>query len=177
MIEPAINNSNSNIPVNPNSQDIKFKEGVQPQSNKNYYAEFMERIGFTKTAWIIFTLASLLQFIWGEETCFISINIDFLGKSQNFSSVTISVFICVLYSMMGVGSALIGVLTKNFGRIITLNVTIVTYIVATFSCSVLPNNFYIIFILRCINNIAIGVFNIVVLNLMSEFFPTRNRSL
>lgn len=79
---------------------------------------------------------------------------------------------------MGFGSAFVGLLTKYLGRIATLKLTTLLYIISTTACSLLPSiNFYIIVILRCFGNISIGIFNIVGLNLMSEFFPIRNRCL
>ena len=170
MLELPLHN-NEVVPqsVNELSQKKKIKD----------YSYYMDQIGFTSMAWIIFTLASFLQFIWGQEACFISINIDFLGKSQKINQQTISLCVCLLYSMMGIGSALVGILTKNFGRIITLHVTILIHLIATVLCSsfMFGLNFYVVLVFRCINNIAIGIFNIVVLNLMSEFFPTKNRCL
>lgn len=148
------------------------------EETQNYYAFYMEKLGFTKQAWIVFTFASFLQTIWGCEACFIAINIDFLGKHKDISQQTISICVCLLYSMMGIGSAFVGVSTKYIGRIPTLQLTTMLYILSTSACSLLPSmNFYIIIILRCLGNIAIGVFNIVGLNLMSEFFPIRNRCL
>ena len=148
-------------------------------SNSKFYSEYMENLGFTKLAWVMFILASLCQWIWGSETCFISINMDFLGQNNGISKQIISLCICILYSMMGIGAALVGILCKSFGRIQTLNLTIFIYIIATNSCSIFfsPLKFYPIFIIRCLSNIAIGIFNIVVLNLMSEFLPIKNRSL
>ena len=180
------NNNNSsphnNTPTN--TKHIDSRNAVVLPSHRssfthsNYYAQLIEDIGFTKQAWLVFTLASLLQFIWGQETCFISINMDYLARTKNIPQHTISLSICILYSMMGIGSACVGVLTKHTGRIFVLELTILIHLLTTVLCSVIsPLTFFPIMLLRCINNISIGVFNIVALNLMSEFFPTRNRSL
>jgi fucose permease len=146
-------------------------------SKHNYYSEYMEKLGMTKEAWIIFAIASFLQFIWGCETCFISINMEILGEYNKIPIETISICICLLYTMMGFGSAMVGTLTKYMGRIYTLELTTILYVSFTLYCSLLirPLNFYYVLILRCFSNIAIGVFNIVVLNLMSEFLPIKNR--
>ena len=145
----------------------------------NYYSQYMDTLGITNLSWYIFILISLLQWIWGSESCFISINMDFLGQKDNISKKEISICICILYSMMGVGSALVGIICKYMGRIYTLNLTLFIYVIITFSCSIFfsPLKFYPIFFLRCISNIAIGIFNIAGLNLMTEFLPTKNRSL
>ena len=104
---------------------------------------------------------------------------DFLGQNNGISKFNISLCICILYSMMGIGASLVGILCKNFGRIVTLNLTLLIYVFSTVFCSIFfsPLKFYPIFFLRCFGNISIGIFNIVVLNLMSEFLPVKNRSL
>jgi fucose permease len=161
------------------------RSSIAPQSLdietdvSNYYSQYMDTLGITNLSWYIFILISLLQWIWGSESCFISINMDFLGQKDNISNKSISICICILYSMMGVGAALVGILCKYMGRIYTLNLTLFIYVVITFCCSVFfsPLKFYPIFFLRCISNIAIGIFNIAGLNLMTEFLPTKNRSL
>ena len=86
MLELPLHN-NEVVPqsVNELSQKKKIKD----------YSYYMDQIGFTSMAWIIFTLASFLQFIWGQEACFISINIDFLGKSQKINQQTISLCVCL----------------------------------------------------------------------------------
>lgn len=164
------NNASSNNPINVNNE---------PKKKVKDYSYYMDQIGFTTKAWIIFTLASFLQFIWGQEACFISINMDFLGKAQGVDPKTKSICICFLFSMMGVGSALIGILTKQFARITTLYITIITHIISSLLCTgfISSLDFFYILFFRCINNVAIGIFNIVILNLMSEFFPTQNRCL
>ena len=100
-----------------------------------------EKIGFTKIVWIMFTLASLLQWIWGSETCFISINMDFLGKNREIKQSIISLCVCLLYSMMGIGAALVGILCNKLGRIYTLNLSIYIYVIVTILCSLIPNSF------------------------------------
>ena len=164
-----------NIPIqNELSQSFQIEN-----SNSKFYSEYMEKLGITKLGWFMFILASLCQWIWGSETCFISINLDFLGKNNGISQKIISLCICILYSMMGVGAAFVGFLCKSLGRVHTLNLTLFIYVIATICCSIFfsPLKFYPIFIISCFSNIAIGIFNIVVLNLMSEFLPIKNRSL
>jgi SP family arabinose:H+ symporter-like MFS transporter len=145
------------------------------ENKKNYYMHYMEDVGMTKYAWIVFTIASFLQFIWGCETCFISINIERLAEYKSIPTHLGSLFIMLLYTMMGFGSALVGILTKHFGRIFTLQMTTLIFILFTISCSFFTGNFYLVLISRCISNISIGVFNIVILNLMSEYLPIKNR--
>jgi hypothetical protein len=146
--------------------------------NKSTIETIIEGVGMTKDAWIMFTIGSFLQIIWGCETCFISINMESLGEHSKLSNLEIGVCICLLYSMMGFGSALVGLMTKNFGRIMTLKITCISYIIFTLFCSsIRPLSFYPILILRCLSNLSVGVFNIVILNLMIEFMPIRNRSL
>ena len=169
MIDEIENNVDNNLEIN--NFDIE-------NSERNYYANFMEKIGFTKIVWIMFTLASLLQWIWGSETCFISINMDFLGKNREIKQSIISLCVCLLYSMMGIGAALVGILCNKLGRIYTLNLSIYIYVIATILCSLIPRlNFYIILFLRCLSNINVGIMNIVVLNLLCEFLPIKYRSL
>jgi MFS family permease len=169
MIDEIENNVDNNLEIN--NFDIE-------NSERNYYASFMEKIGFTKIVWIMFTLASLLQWIWGSETCFISINMDFLGKNKEIKQSIISLCVCLLYSMMGIGAALVGILCNKLGRIYTLNLSIYIYVIATILCSLIPKlNFYIILFLRCLSNINVGIMNIVVLNLLCEFLPIKYRSL
>jgi len=146
--------------------------------NKNHYAEYMEKLGMTNEAWRIFNIANLLQFIWGCEACFISINMTRLGEHNGISIEQISLSICLLYTMMGFGSIIVGFMTKRIGRILTLQLTTILYIIFTFICSILPSplNFYHVLFFRCLGNISIGVFNIVILNLLSEFLPIKNRS-
>jgi MFS family permease len=145
---------------------------------KNYYAEYMENLGMTKEAWRVFNIANLLQFIWGCEACFISINMTNLGEHKGISTEQISLSICLLYTMMGFGSLMVGITTKHVGRIFTLQLTTILYVVFTFICSILPRplNFYHVLFFRCLSNISIGIFNIVILNLLSEFLPITNRS-
>ena len=172
------NNSPHNTPTNAKHVDSRNAVPSQRSAPINYYAQLIEEIGFSKQAWLVFVLASLLQFIWGQETCFISINMDYLARTKNVPQFTVSLSICALYSMMGIGSACVGALTKHTGRIFSLEITLLIHLLTTVMCSLLsPLAFFPILLLRCLNNIAIGVFNIVVLNLMSEFFPIRNRSL
>ena len=160
------------------NSELKNSLMIEHKSS-NYYSDFMEKLGFTNLSFYVFTLASFLQWIWGSETCFISINMDFLGQNNGISKFNISLCICILYSMMGIGASLVGILCKNFGRIVTLNLTLLIYVFSTVFCSIFfsPLKFYPIFFLRCFGNISIGIFNIVVLNLMSEFLPVKNRSL
>ncbi len=167
----------NNLPVqNELRQSLQIENS---NSNSKFYSEYMEKLGITNLGWCMFILASFCQWIWGSETCFISINMDFLGQNNKISKKVISICICILYSMMGVGAACVGILCKSLGRIHTLNLTLFIYVIATISCSIFfsPLKFYPIFIIRCFSNIAIGIFNIVVLNLMSEFLPIKNRSL
>lgn len=144
----------------------------------NYYANYMERLGMTRESWMVFTIANFLQFIWGCEACFISINLVSLGEHNGISLNNISLSICLLYTMMGFGSLIVGVITKHTGRIFTLQITTIIYVVFTFICSILPRpiNFYNVLLIRCLSNISIGIFNIVILNLLSEYLPVRNRS-
>ena len=169
MIDDLDNNNFNNLEINNNNIE---------NDERNYYANFMEKIGFTRIVWIQFTLASLLQWIWGSETCFISINMDFLGKNKGIKQSIISVSICLLYSMMGIGAAFVGILCKYLGRIYTLNLSIIIYVLVTIFCSFIPRlHFYTILFLRCISNINIGIMNIVALNLLCEFLPIKYRSL
>ena len=166
--------------------DISFNKSIYAphtleveSETTNYYSQYMDTLGFTKLSWYIFILISLLQWIWGSESCFISINMDFLGQKDKISKEAISICICILYSMMGIGAALVGSLCKSLGRIYTINLTLFIYVFITLSCSIFfsPLKFYPIFFLRCISNISIGIFNIAGLNLITEFLPTQNRSL
>ena len=126
------------------------RSSIAPQSLdietdvSNYYSQYMDTLGITNLSWYIFILISLLQWIWGSESCFISINMDFLGQKDNISNKSISICICILYSMMGVGAALVGILCKYMGRIYTLNLTLFIYVVITFCCSVFFFSFKIL---------------------------------
>jgi hypothetical protein len=147
-------------------------------SDINYFSNYIDNLGFTKMAATIFFLSALIQWIWGSETCFISINIEHFCQNQDVPETLLLICICILYSMVGVGSALIGHLTFVMGRIYTINITVFIYILVTIVCSfVIRMNFYIIFFLRCIGNISIGIFVIIILNILCEFLPTKNRSL
>ena len=59
------------------------RSSIAPQSLdietdvSNYYSQYMDTLGITNLSWYIFILISLLQWIWGSESCFISINMDF----------------------------------------------------------------------------------------------------
>jgi MFS family permease len=141
---------------------------------RNYYSQFMEKIGFTKQTSIVFTIASLIQIMWGCEACFISIYIQSLGDEQEISQIIISSSICILYCMMGLGSFIMGFLTNYLGRIKSIIISVSLYFLSLTACSIIHNYFYII-LLRCIANICIGINNLLTLNLLSEYLPTKNR--
>ena len=163
--------------INASQQGDHTLEFLNKENEINYFSNYLDSFGFTKMAATIFILSALLQWIWGSETCFISINLEHLGQNQDVPQALLLICICLLYSMVGVGSALIGHLVFVMGRIYTIDVTMLIYILVTIVCSFVNRlNFYIVFFLRCIGNISIGIFVIIILNILCEFLPTKNRS-
>jgi MFS family permease len=179
-VDEDINNygNNGNIDDIAYFQDILYGKEKISNSEVNYnYSEFLNLIGITKKACIVFMLASFLQFIWGVEACFISINLEGYAKYKNIDPKEKSILISVLFSMMGIGSVLMGLLTKKLGRIKLITFTAIVYTISVSLCSFyLFDDFYYIFIIRCISNISIGIFNISILNLLCEYLPMKNRS-
>jgi MFS family permease len=88
-----------------------------------------------------------------------------------------SLSICLLYSMMGFGSLCSATLVKKYGRVATLLISTAIYFLSIISCSIFvrPLDFYTVLIIRIISNFSLGVFNLVILNLYSEFLPIKNR--
>lgn len=162
-----------------NNKKNRLNVEIEIPQRINYYSDLMGSLGLTKEAWMVFTIASLLQFIWGCEACFISINLESLAIRDAISKSNAAIGICILYTMMGFGSILVGWMTKKFGRIFTLLITTVLFSCFTIICSLFirPLSFYPVLFIRCLSNVCLGVFNIVILNLMSEFLPTTNRCL
>ena len=145
--------------INASQQGDHTLEFLNKENEINYFSNYLDSFGFTKMAATIFILSALLQWIWGSETCFISINLEHLGQNQDVPQALLLICICLLYSMVGVGSALIGHLVFVMGRIYTIDVTMLIYILVTIVCSFVNRlNFYIVFFLRCIGNISIGIF-------------------
>ena len=159
-------------------ETLKSNLEVTQTPNTNYptdYTSLIEYIGFSKTTWIIFSVANLLQFIWGCEVCMIAIYFENMGKYLNIKQTHISLSICLLYSMLGFGSLMVGYISKHFARKKFLIISTLIYLIFTAACS-LFNDFYLIIFFRCISNASIGIFNILVLNLLCEFLPLVNRS-
>ena len=134
----------------------------------------MEKIGLTKQTLIVFIVASMIQIMWGCEACFISIFIQLLGENKEVPQLIISFSICLLFSMMGIGSFIMSFLSKYLGRIKSILICIFFYFLSISTCTFI-DNFYIIIGFRCIANICIGINNLLTLNLLSEYLPTKNR--
>jgi len=146
-------------------------------SQKINYSQFIEKIGITKKANQVYFLANFLQFIWGMEACFIAINIERLASNRGLSINTKAVLISILYAMLGFGSALMGHLTKLIGRIKLIVFSSISYCIFVLLCSFpFLENFYVIFGFRCIANISLGIFNVSIINLLTEYLPIKRRS-
>lgn len=159
-----------------NSEFIVKKNTTNTQ-NINSYSEMIEKLGITKKARLAYFLANFLQFIWGMEACFISINLERLANNSSVPIKTKAALISIIYSMLGIGSALMGILTKVLGRIRLIVFSTVVYALFVLLSSLpILDNFYAIFSFRCIANIALGIFNISILNLLTEYLPIQNRS-
>lgn len=148
-----------------------------PLKKENYFADHMEKLGMTSQAWSLFFVSAIIQIIWGCEACFISINIENLGKHLKVNENYMTLCICLLYSMMGFGSLCSANLVKKYGRVSTLLVSTAIYFLSIIACSIFvrPLDFYAVILIRIVSNFCLGVFNLVILNLLSEYLPINNR--
>ncbi len=179
--EIKINNNigilNNNIITDKYDSSNNNEKDPDSKITRLNYSEFIEKIGITKNAKLVFLLANFIQFIWGMEATFIAINVERLATSKLVPLSTKSILISVLYGMIGIGSALMGHLTKVFGRIKLIVITTIIYCLFVLLCSLpIIQDFYIIYAFRCIANIALGIFNISIINLLTEYLPIKNRS-
>jgi len=161
-------------------ESLSIEENLEVKSNKdqkllNNYTSLIEAIGFCDKTWMIFSVANLLQFLWGCEVSVIALYLEKLGNYFNIKQSIISLSVCLLYSMLGLGSIMVGTISKYYARKPCLLISTIVYFLFTFSCSFL-SNFYVIVLFRCISNISIGIFNILALNLLCEYLPISSRS-
>jgi MFS family permease len=175
----TINNTNNLNILNLSNKIINRDSELSNENNisKLNYSEFIEKLGFTRKAYKVYLLANFLQFIWGMEACFIAINLERLATNSAVPLGTKSGLISLLYAMLGIGSALMGHLTKLLGRIKLIVISTIVYCLFIVLCSApLIEGFYVIYAFRCIANIALGIFNISILNLLTEYLPIKKRS-
>jgi hypothetical protein len=77
--------------------DVKHNNDQKPPYS---YSSLIEAIGFCDKTWLIFSVANLLQFLWGCEVSVIAIYIEKLGNYFNIKQNIISLSICLLYSKL-----------------------------------------------------------------------------
>jgi MFS family permease len=147
----------------------------EQEKKTSYYSATIDKIGFCTQTWIVFITANLLQSVWGCETAFVAMYLENYGVNSSIKTSILSLSICIIYSMLGLGSSMVGILSSKIGRVKALESSALTYILSIGICSFI-DNFYLILIFRCIGNVSIGVFNILIINLLSEFLPTKSRS-
>ena len=165
-----------------NESSIQTMNKLEIENNPNskeFYSNYrllIDKIGYNKYTWITFSISNILQTVIGTETMLLSIYFENLSKVfLSNDNKLISLGISLIISCQGLGSIMVGYLSNKFGRVKTLRILILIFLIANGLCSII-NNFYLIFMLRCIANFSIGVFSILPVNLLFEYLPSKNRN-
>ncbi len=146
----------------------------QEGSYRSHLFNLMEKIGISKYTTLTFIVTSMIYFIFGSELAFTDINFEILAFFWDIPTHTTVHFSVALRIMLSLGALIAGFMAKHFDRVQVLIISIISYMIFSFFCSVY-HFFWWFFLCRCFSNIALSIAILLSTNLLTEYLPTRTR--